>query len=174
MLLYIYQADTWCEDCGRAERTVLNQIASDAIDGDCHAAPRTGAALVEALGFDPDGESAYDSGDYPAGPYPAGEADTPQHCSKCNRFLENPLTEDGVNYLENEVETWVGDGRDPDSPVPGWVAFYAPQLEAARRLELERMKDDPAFMAGVRAGLKAAHEGRLQPWEDVKRELGLK
>ena len=35
------------------------------------------------------------------------------------------------------------------------------------------LRDDDEFMAGVRRGLKERREGRLIPWSEVKRELGL-
>jgi hypothetical protein len=52
--------------------------------------------IVSANGFT--SESDYDSDDLPKGPYAdgGGEADTPQHCDDCRRFLENPLTGDGL------------------------------------------------------------------------------
>lgn len=37
----------------------------------------------------------------------------------------------------------------------------------------ELMKADPEFMAGVLRGLKDLREGRVLPWEDVRKEWGL-
>ena len=51
--------------------------------------------------------------------------------------------------------------------------------EAARSAEpfpeyLARyMKASPSFMDGIRRGVTAFKEGRISPWEDVERELGL-
>ena len=35
------------------------------------------------------------------------------------------------------------------------------------------VKAQPEMMAGIREGVKAAKEGRVTPWEEVKRELDL-
>lgn len=55
---------------------------------------------------DPHDESSYDSDDYPKGPYSngGGEADSPQHCDTCGKFLENPLTSDGIDYVRAAVQ----------------------------------------------------------------------
>lgn len=70
---YIYQADIYCKDCA-------NEIRK-----------------IKSLGEN--------SEDYPQGPFPdgGGEADSPQHCGDCGLFLENPLTEDGQDYVKEEV-----------------------------------------------------------------------
>ena len=39
--------------------------------------------------------------------------------------------------------------------------------------ERQKLLDDEEFMAGVRRGLKERREGRLIPWSEVKRDLGL-
>ena len=97
MNAYIYQADIYCEDCGRALcRTV--PFPTDADAGN---------------------EASWDSDDYPKGPYPdgGGESDSPYHCAagddclnaitlrvhgkryKVGVPLENPLTSYGVQYV---------------------------------------------------------------------------
>lgn len=35
------------------------------------------------------------------------------------------------------------------------------------------LKQDPEFMAGVRRGILAFKQGRMIPWTQVKKELGL-
>jgi hypothetical protein len=42
---------------------------------------------------------------WPDGPYSegGGEADCPQHCDMCQVFLENPLTDDGHEYVQNAI-----------------------------------------------------------------------
>lgn len=35
------------------------------------------------------------------------------------------------------------------------------------------MLADPKFMAELREGVRAVKEGRITPWEDVKKELGI-
>lgn len=116
MNVYIYAADIYCEDCGKAIR---KQVARE--------------------GFAPkvwNDESSYDSDEFPKGPYPdgGGEADCPQYCgageecinaveledgSKVGVWLENELTIDGVEYVCEAVreggevsELWAGIYRD--------------------------------------------------------------
>lgn len=86
MRVYIYQSALLCEDCGDAKRAALD--------------PNRPAHI------DPDNESSYDSGEYPKGPYGdgGGEADSPQHCDHCGVFLQNPLTDDGREYVRERVE----------------------------------------------------------------------
>ena len=35
------------------------------------------------------------------------------------------------------------------------------------------VRADKEFMDGIKNGVKACKEGRVQPWSEVKRELGL-
>lgn len=99
MNAYIYDADIYCEDCGKAIQDELRK------DKDLMRRKKEGLT---------------DSDDWPEGPYPhgGGEADGPQHCGthegclneirlewkgkpagKVSVFLENPLTDEGVRYL---------------------------------------------------------------------------
>ncbi len=122
MDVYVYQAALWCKDCGRAIRKRLKAEGK---------APE-----------DPDDEGSYDSGDYPKGPYPdgGGDADSPQYCgagedcinadeawrggkmTKVGAFLENPLTEDGYEYVREAVERHreTGEGLVAEE----WAEFY--------------------------------------------------
>lgn len=120
MQAYIYCADIYCEDCGRAIRK-----------------------RIKAEGFapaDPRDETSYDSDEYPKGPYDegGGEADCPQHCgsgadclnalelsngTKVGAWLENPLTRDGANYVREAL----AEGGE----VAGlWGQWYSEELEA--------------------------------------------
>jgi len=38
---------------------------------------------------------------------------------------------------------------------------------------VEYMKADKEFMDGIRKGVRACCEGKVRPWSEVKRELGL-
>jgi hypothetical protein len=70
---------------------------------------------------DPNDEGSFDSDDYPKGPYRdgGGESDCPQHCDHCNTFLENPLTEEGEEYVRQAV------AENPTSPaIEEWGHFY--------------------------------------------------
>lgn len=52
-----------------------------------------------------------------------------------------------------------------DEGIPAdWV--FAPGMA-------EWAKAHPEIVAGLREGLKDYREGRMRPWEDVKKELGL-
>ena len=82
MNAYVYNADIYCEPCAAKIKTRL------------------------------DGHTVEDNGDsenYPQGPYGngGGEADTPQHCGDCHEFLQNPLTDDGMEYIQaNQRDEW--------------------------------------------------------------------
>jgi hypothetical protein len=87
MQVYIYQADIYCEDCGRKIRKRIKA------EGNAPADPRD--------------ETTYDSDEYPKGPTAdgGGESDKPEHCGACHCSLENSLTTDGVEYvLEHAAE----------------------------------------------------------------------
>ena len=80
MQAFIFNAAVFCEDCGVKAGEELSQ-RSIADNGD--------------------------SDTYPQGPYEdgGGEADTPNHCDYCDVFLENPLTEDGNEYVREAYES---------------------------------------------------------------------
>ena len=100
-MAYVYNADVWCDDCGRA------------IMADCDAAGRPDTGV---------------SDDYPQyAPDGGGEADTPQHCGagegcinaiilrqkssitgkrqtyRIGAWLENDLTAEGCEYVRQAV-----------------------------------------------------------------------
>ena len=49
-------------------------------------------------------------------------ADTPQHCAQCQEFLENRLTEDGVEYVAQALENWPGSGNP--EVLEQWAEHY--------------------------------------------------
>jgi len=98
--VYMFQADLYCEDCGRDIQAKLRKEGK---------APE-----------DEDDEESFDSDDFPKGPYGegGGEADGPHHCgsnegclnaiklpcgSKIGAWLGNPLTNDGIEWLSNTI-----------------------------------------------------------------------
>jgi hypothetical protein len=113
MEVYIYKAALYCAPCG-------TKICEE----------------LRAVGKQPanvQDERTYDSDDYPKGPTPngGGDADSPQHCDACNKFLENPLTSDGEEYLNNEVADAIAkvlrgtrETISADSALGQWIAFY--------------------------------------------------
>jgi len=91
---YIYQAALLCEHCANAWREGLTDTG--------------------------------DSDDYPQGPYSegGGEADSPQHCDTCGLFLENPLTAEGVGYVEEAMREALKSGRLQSEALIEWAPFY--------------------------------------------------
>lgn len=114
---YIYAADVYCVKCGRDIRQRLTE-----------------------QGLRPDNphdETAYDSDEYPKGPDNVDESDSPQHCGsgddcldalelngvKYGKFLENPLTSEGIEYVkESHVER-------PTDLTEMWMEFYGLETE---------------------------------------------
>lgn len=92
--VYMFAAALYCEPCGEA-------IKADT--------PKPAHA-------DEGNEHTFDSDEWPKGPYGdgGGEADTPQHCAACNKFLENPLTGHGYAYLREQLD-FESDIEDGDS-----------------------------------------------------------
>jgi len=106
MNAYIYQADLHCENCIEKIKGKL----------DSKGAKFNSIALI----------GKYDSDLYPTGPYPngGGEADCPQHCGTCGLFLENPLTEDGMIYVQNEIAEFRQHGLGDKRVTDEWYEFY--------------------------------------------------
>ena len=148
--VWIYQADLWCEDC-------IERIKAEA---------RQPAHVDES------DESTYDSDEWPKGPYSdgGGESDCPQNCAGCHRFLGNPLTSEGVEYVLEALESEASDleaanrimpakGTAEDSPdfaywhgsphkaiVLEWAEdldFYGLTEDQEQRLEAARSKLNP-------------------------------
>ena len=115
---YIYQAELYCDVCGR---DICEQIQRE----------REEAGLEP---FDDSDQSSYDSDEFPKGPYPDDEeSDIPQHCGslsdcldpteidgqKYGHFFGNDLTAEGVRYLQESLND------DPGNPVVQfWVDYY--------------------------------------------------
>lgn len=109
----IYQADVWCDDCGRA---IEDRLKAE------------GKAPEDTLD-----EGSYDSGDYPKWGDDDEECDTPQHCAagaeclnptvisgeKYGAFLANPLTRWGLEYVSERAT------EDKPGPVAlFWAHWY--------------------------------------------------
>ena len=86
-MAYVYQADLYCEDCGNKIKQQLDAEGKS---------PES-----------PEDEYTFDSDEYPKGPYGegGGEADSPHHCAGCQKFLDNPLTSEGYNYVREQAES---------------------------------------------------------------------
>jgi len=102
-MAYIYKADVWCDDCGKAI---------------CERLTREGKAPT-----DPTDEWTFDSDDYPKRAGDDDEADSPQHCAAgehCINAIELPsggkvglllgeLTRDGVEYVKEAIADAAGE-----------------------------------------------------------------
>jgi len=107
-MAYAYSADIYCDDC--AEKLITELDANRVIDSG-------------------------DSDDYPQFDSSSGESDYPQHCADCQVFLENPLTDDGREYV---IDTLVKDlARGELGPcVNEWLEYY--DLDYEREPYFER------------------------------------
>jgi len=115
---YIYQADVWCDDCGRAI---------------CKRLKREGKAPAN-----PADEWSFDSDEYPKRAGDDEEADTPQHCAageECINAIELPsggkvgllfgeLTRDGVEYVKEAIAE-AQEGLGSKEVVDLWRQHYA-------------------------------------------------
>jgi len=117
MRVYMYESALFCERCGEAIRAKLDESEKvQKLFLEIAARRNCSAACAR------EHESEYDSDEYPKGPYPhgGGEADTPQHCDACHVFLENPLTEDGVRYVREAINTFDASAfHHPQAPLRG-------------------------------------------------------
>jgi hypothetical protein len=122
---YIYRAALWCGPCIIKALVAERKAAPGTIDMSPAEALEQ---IVSANGFTSEGH--YDSDDLPKGPYAegGGEADAPQHCDGCGQFLGNPLTVDGLIYVENMIRDYLTtkkvSGAATDALIE-WADFYA-------------------------------------------------
>lgn len=136
MNAYIFNADILCEPCGDHIR---REIEARAIDSFRERFPTAVIDVCDpddiaaCLGFDPQDESAYDSEQYPKGPYGngGGESDTPQHCGHCAVFLDNPLTDDGRQYVAEALVAFAIERRGNRATLYDWARAYGDELDAA-------------------------------------------
>lgn len=121
MSAYMYRAALHCEDCGNNIKRRLEA---------CGRAPA-----------DPDDECSFDSDDFPKGPYPGGggEADSPQYCDTCGRFLENSLTSEGMDYVMDSIIEALSQNKDV-AFARAWTEHYGITLEDL--LEYVEEKDE--------------------------------
>ncbi len=96
MNVFTYNAELLCQPCGEATIELLEKYVPE--------------------------DERDDSDRYPQGPTAdgGGEADCPQHCVKCDTFLQNPLTNEGVLYV---VEALGSDSEEQES-AQEWAEFY--------------------------------------------------
>jgi hypothetical protein len=96
---YIFQAECYCENCVEKLKAELRKIEPEPANSD--------------------DETTFDSNEWPKGPFSDEESDSPDHCSNCGVFLENPLTSAGYKYVKEYMRD------DPNSDVvKEWAEFY--------------------------------------------------
>jgi hypothetical protein len=128
-----------CPKC----QTPLGYIEID--DENVYGCAKCERAAISLLGFDD--ERSYDSSEFPKGPYSdgGGESDVPQHCGsgadcingidlesdpsngaviRVGCFLENDLTTDGVNYLNEMILEHKRNGRGNEEVLKLWYDYY--------------------------------------------------
>ena len=98
MEYFIFAADVYCPHCADAIKRRLASVAP----------------------ADPANENTFDSGDYPKGPYSDDSSDTPQNCAECGDYIENPLTEAGVDYVIEAMQEDI-DRHHTNSVVRDWA-----------------------------------------------------
>lgn len=82
---FIYDADTYCDDCG------------DIIRGELHAQGKAPEDVMD--------HSSYDSDEFPKdADIEHEESDTPTYCAQCGKFLHNPLTSYGYAYVQSALD----------------------------------------------------------------------
>lgn len=104
MMAYMYQAELHCREC-------VKTLGVD--DHPPH--------IAEDAGIDSDDAAI---GPYFIGYGETGIADTPQHCGTCGTFLENPLTDDGREYVLDAILR--ADGNP--EVLQEWREFYRDTL----------------------------------------------
>lgn len=122
--MYIYQADCWCNSCGKA---ICDRIAAEGF------APE-----------DPDDERTFDSDEYPKYCGEDEESDGPQHCAAMDECLEAEVLSDGsrvgallstslTTYGVDHLKEMVAEGGNPAlhefwKSQFDWVDFRRPFL----------------------------------------------
>ena len=140
MDVYLYNAALWCGPCIIKALVAQRKAAPGAID---MLPAQALEQIVSANGYT--SESDYDSDDLPKGPHAegGGEADAPQHCDECGQFLGNPLTVDGLIYVENMIRDYLTTktvSAAATEAVIEWADFYKDELDF-RRIVLEALKE---------------------------------
>jgi hypothetical protein len=111
----------------------MGDIVSNELDGDDYDYSLT--SLIDyddmmslddiMLALDELDESSYDSDEYPKYYRDDEESDSPCHCAGCQKFLENDLTSDGVEYVKNAVRDALESGDNDCIAITEWMPFYS-------------------------------------------------
>lgn len=172
MNVYTYQAALLCERCARSVLLKLNAEQS-AADPDA----KTFGELPQHASTADLCRMVHDNGsgrELPDGPFPdgGGAADCPQHCDKCQAFLQNDLTDAGEAWLKQTMADAVTAGRITGT-VHQWAQFYGLRFDDAPRAALlddaERLKGF-LLLAGACKPAREWAQGRTlrQAWAECE------
>ena len=122
---YVYNADTYCKDCGhRIQRELLIKRWNILSIDEWFTSDLDKTHGIEVFN---DSMNFVDSNSWPQSVLALqGETDSPDHCGNiyCQRFLGIPLTSDGILYVqESASEDLERDGKVGDT-VQGWLDYY--------------------------------------------------
>ena len=136
---YIYKTGLWCGPCIVKALVAARKAAPGAIG---MSPAEVLQQIASANGFTC--ESDYDSDDLPKGPIAegGGEADTPRHCEGCEQFLANPLTGDGLIWVEDAIRECLTTRKAAAATtdtVNEWADFYKDELDF-RRIVVEALE----------------------------------
>lgn len=135
MLVYIYQAALYCEECGEA---ICERLTAEG------KAPE-----------DPEDEGSYDSGGFPKGPTEEGESDSPSHCDACHSFLESELTDEGADGVLESVERVLRGEESCGLCLGEWIDHYEGR---DTRINLRALADSGLTIGEVLSAVKAKDE----------------
>ena len=96
---YIYQADTYCQPCGKTLVQDLMQAGELRLDyDDSNSWPQVASTLQ-------------------------GETDYPDHCATCDELLGLNLTTEGYEYIKEQASHGITD------TVQEWIDYYEVELD---------------------------------------------
>ena len=103
--MYMHEADLFCDDCGR-KRVAGAEARGDEDTGDSDDFPQDVSHLDDT-------------------------SDSPQHCGDCGVFMENALTDEGLEYVvESIIEDMAKSGAEAACvSLREWAPFYLPSLD---------------------------------------------
>ena len=101
--MYMYQAELWCDECGRAIR-----------------------AALKTEGKAPANPDLADSDEFPQYYLESqSETDSPNHCPECGVLLEENLTSDGVECVVQALVDNLLTGDGDQEILAEWAAQYS-------------------------------------------------
>lgn len=120
---FTYKAALYCATCVKAAMRADRKAAFERALQNTSDVAGIRDSIARELGFDPADESTWDSDDLPKGPVAdgGGEADCAQHCDRCGRFLQNPLTADGAEHV---IDALANPEEGDEETLLAWALHY--------------------------------------------------